>query len=196
MIATSGSHTPFVFSPAEVQYLFTGPFTRRQLLTYKILTQFLLTLPFTVFMAIGVRSLSGTFFSGFVATVLTFVFMQLFGLCVSLVSCSVGELIFSRLRKAVLWGTLIALIAAAVLLFLVGFAAGCFTTLNGAVLLRTTDPHARLCELHAERDPLYREVADITMETGSQSLKTLVAKLEQRLARAQHPASLPPRDDA
>ena len=131
MIATSGSHTPFVFSPAEVQYLFTGPFTRRQLLTYKILTQFLLTLPFTVFMAIGVRSLSGTFFSGFVATVLTFVFMQLFGLCVSLVSCSVGELIFSRFRKAVLWGTLIALIAAAVY----AFRAGGFTG-NGVDLMK------------------------------------------------------------
>jgi MFS family permease len=32
------------------------------------------------------------------------------------------------------------LVAAGLLLFLVGFAAGCFTTLNGAVLLRTTDP--------------------------------------------------------
>jgi shikimate kinase len=62
-------------------------------------------------------------------------------------------------------------------------------------LLRTTDPHARLCELHAQRDPLYREVADITMETGSQSLKTLVAKLEQRLERAQHPPPQLPRDD-
>lgn len=62
-------------------------------------------------------------------------------------------------------------------------------------LLRTADPHARLCELHAQRDPLYREVADITMETGSQSLKTLVAKLEQRLERVQHQVSLPPRGD-
>jgi len=61
-------------------------------------------------------------------------------------------------------------------------------------LLRTPDPYARLCELHAQRDPLYREVADITMETGSQSLKTLVAKLEQQLERAQHPVSLPPRN--
>jgi shikimate kinase len=62
-------------------------------------------------------------------------------------------------------------------------------------LLRTIDPHARLCELHAQRDPLYREVADITMETGSQSLKTLVAKLEQRLERAQHPVPQTPHDD-
>jgi len=62
-------------------------------------------------------------------------------------------------------------------------------------LLRTADPHARLCELHAQRDPLYREVADLTMETGSQSLKTLVMKLEQRLERLQH-ASTPPTDNA
>ena len=62
-------------------------------------------------------------------------------------------------------------------------------------LLRTTDPHARLRELHAQRDPLYREVADITIETGSQSLKTLVAKLEQRLESARHPVSLPPGDN-
>jgi len=52
-------------------------------------------------------------------------------------------------------------------------------------LLRTTDPQARLFELHAQRDPLYREIADVTVETGSQSVKTLVAKLEQRLERFQ-----------
>jgi shikimate kinase len=48
-------------------------------------------------------------------------------------------------------------------------------------LLQASDPYARLCELHAQRDPLYREVADVTVDTGTQSLKTLVAKLEQRL---------------
>jgi len=52
-------------------------------------------------------------------------------------------------------------------------------------LLRTGDPFARLSELHAQRDPLYREVADVVIETGSQNLKTLVAKLEQRLAQLQ-----------
>jgi shikimate kinase len=63
-------------------------------------------------------------------------------------------------------------------------------------LLRTADPHARLCELHAHRDPLYREVADITVETGSQSLRTLVTKLEQRLERFRQCAPLPPQEGA
>jgi shikimate kinase len=48
-------------------------------------------------------------------------------------------------------------------------------------LLQTNDPYGRLCELHALRDPLYREVAHVIMETGTQSLKSLVNKLEQRL---------------
>jgi shikimate kinase len=48
-------------------------------------------------------------------------------------------------------------------------------------LLQTADPYARLCELHAMRDPLYREVATVIVETGAQSLKSLVARLEQRL---------------
>lgn len=56
-------------------------------------------------------------------------------------------------------------------------------------LLQTADPYTRLCELHALRDPIYRDVADITIDTGSQSVKALVAKLEQRLERMHRPAS-------
>jgi shikimate kinase len=59
-------------------------------------------------------------------------------------------------------------------------------------LLQTQDPYARLCELHAQRDPLYREVATVTMETGTQSLKHLVGKLEQRLERLRDVAAQPP----
>lgn len=52
-------------------------------------------------------------------------------------------------------------------------------------LLRTTNPRARLEELHAERDPLYREVADIVVDTGSQSLASLAHRLEQQLLERQ-----------
>jgi len=48
-------------------------------------------------------------------------------------------------------------------------------------LLQTADPHARLAQLYQERDPLYRAVAHIVMDSGSQSLKSLVARLQQRL---------------
>ena len=64
------------------------------------------------------------------------------------------------------------------------------TTATGP-LLQTADPFARLCELHAQRDPLYREVADIIIDTGTQSLKNLVGKLEQRLERLGDPSTPP-----
>lgn len=49
-------------------------------------------------------------------------------------------------------------------------------------LLQTGDPLGRLRELHAQRDPLYREVAHITVDTGSQSLKSLVMRVQQKLS--------------
>src|SRR6185436_6386880 len=48
-------------------------------------------------------------------------------------------------------------------------------------LLQGSEPLAMLEHLHAERDPLYREVADIIVDTGDQSLGSLVHKLERKL---------------
>jgi len=48
-------------------------------------------------------------------------------------------------------------------------------------LLQTADPLGRLRELYAQRDPLYHEVAHIVVETGSQSLKSLVMRLQHSL---------------
>jgi len=59
-------------------------------------------------------------------------------------------------------------------------------------LLQTADPYGRLCELHSQRDPLYREVADLIVETGTQSLKSLVFRLEQRLLRLEHARAASP----
>jgi shikimate kinase len=48
-------------------------------------------------------------------------------------------------------------------------------------LLATPDPQKRLEALYAVRDPLYREVADIVMDTGKQSVQTLTRDLLERL---------------
>ena len=48
-------------------------------------------------------------------------------------------------------------------------------------LLATADPQKRLEELYAERDPLYREVADLVIDTGKQSVQTLAKDLLARL---------------
>jgi shikimate kinase len=48
-------------------------------------------------------------------------------------------------------------------------------------LLATADPLRKLEELYAERDPLYREVADLVIDTGKQSVQTLAKDLLARL---------------
>jgi shikimate kinase len=49
-------------------------------------------------------------------------------------------------------------------------------------LLQTPNPLTTLAELFAERDPLYREVADLIVDTGSQSLSNLAHRLEVKLS--------------
>ncbi len=44
-------------------------------------------------------------------------------------------------------------------------------------LLATADPMARLEHLYAQRDPHYREVADIVVDTGRQSVQILARQL-------------------
>ena len=48
-------------------------------------------------------------------------------------------------------------------------------------LLATPDPLARLRELYAERDPLYREIADLVVDTGAQGVQVLARELLERL---------------
>ncbi len=50
-------------------------------------------------------------------------------------------------------------------------------------LLQGKDPCVKLEQLYALRDPLYREVADVIMETGRQSASVLVDELLERLDR-------------
>ena len=49
-------------------------------------------------------------------------------------------------------------------------------------LLATGDPLARLRQLYRERDPLYREVADLVVDTGRQSVQVLTRGLLEQLA--------------
>jgi shikimate kinase len=48
-------------------------------------------------------------------------------------------------------------------------------------LLATAEPQKKIEELYAQRDPLYREVADLVVDTGKQSVQTLVKDLLARL---------------
>jgi shikimate kinase len=48
-------------------------------------------------------------------------------------------------------------------------------------LLATPDPLARLHDLYVQRDPLYREVADVVVDTGRQTVQSLARTLADQL---------------
>jgi len=48
-------------------------------------------------------------------------------------------------------------------------------------LLQTEDPAARLAEIVAERDPVYRDVADMVVKTGQRSARLVAKEIAKRL---------------
>jgi len=48
-------------------------------------------------------------------------------------------------------------------------------------LLQTGNPHARLTELFQQRDPLYRQVSDIVVQSGKQSAHALMLHLADEI---------------
>lgn len=48
-------------------------------------------------------------------------------------------------------------------------------------LLRTANPRAKLEELYRERDPLYREIADVIIDSSAANVHALLQDLEQKL---------------
>ncbi len=48
-------------------------------------------------------------------------------------------------------------------------------------LLQTGDPHTKLTELFQQRDPLYRQVADIIIQSGKQSAQALMLHLADEI---------------
>ncbi|MBA2689240.1 MAG: shikimate kinase [Burkholderiales bacterium] len=52
---------------------------------------------------------------------------------------------------------------------------------RGRPLLQTPHPLETLRTLYGQRDPLYQEVADVIIDTGSQSVQRLLDEIEQKL---------------
>lgn len=57
-------------------------------------------------------------------------------------------------------------------------------------LLQTDDPQARLQQILEQRDPLYREVADLVVDTDRCSVRATLSVIEGWLRRSSHPRSL------
>ncbi len=53
-------------------------------------------------------------------------------------------------------------------------------------LLQTADPRGKLEQLWAERDPLYREIADLVIDTGRPNVQSMVQTILDQLAAQEH----------
>jgi hypothetical protein len=102
------------FTPAEVNFLFPGPFARRHLLAYKIASIFASRLFWALFMTIFLRQSRSWFVAAYVGLVLGLMFLQLFGMVAALVVTKVGAQAFNQQRKLLLL-TLLALALASLL---------------------------------------------------------------------------------
>jgi hypothetical protein len=90
------------FSPAEVNLLFPAPFSRRQLLAFKISASTGLCLLSALFMTVFLGQHAASFLAGYVGLVLALELMQLFAMAVALVTANLGAVAMSWRRRAVL----------------------------------------------------------------------------------------------
>jgi shikimate kinase/3-dehydroquinate synthase len=60
-------------------------------------------------------------------------------------------------------------------------------------LLQTADPRRKLEELTAQREPLYREIADLVIDTGRPNVQSMVQTILAQLAALDHAGAAPAR---
>jgi hypothetical protein len=101
VLVSSGERAVY-FAPAEVNFLFAGPFGRRQLLAYKIIFSFLVGVPTTLFLTLVFQIHAAWFVAAYVGLLLAFLFMQLFALSVNLLATAIGARFYTRARRVVL----------------------------------------------------------------------------------------------
>ncbi len=102
----------FAFSPAEISFLFPAPFSRRQLLAYKVGGNLFLAMLSSVFVVFAMRKTSPNLFCLYVGLVLAFWFLQLFAITVTLLGAAIGAAA-STWRRRIAVGLILGLVGAA-----------------------------------------------------------------------------------
>ena len=99
----SGRQKAVYFGPAEIDFLFSGPFTRRQLLAYKLST----TATGAVFAALIFSIILWRhvtwWIAAFVGSLLAMLFVQLLSTAAALIAQTVAERAYTRARKLILY---------------------------------------------------------------------------------------------
>src|SRR4029079_8412192 len=102
------------FTQGEVNFLFPGPFNRRELLLYKLARTLAGGLLSGLIMSIVLLHHASGWPAAFAGSVLAMLFVQLFTLAIVMVAQAVGERAYTRGRKIFL-GVIVAALALAIL---------------------------------------------------------------------------------
>src|SRR5262245_1771673 len=90
------------FTPSEVDFLFSGPFRRRELLLYKLLKATVSLAIVALFLSIGLLKFVTLWVAGYVGCYLSLMFITLFSMAMALLAQSINERAYTRLRQALL----------------------------------------------------------------------------------------------
>jgi hypothetical protein len=101
-VFTSAGEVAVAFTPAEIDLLFAAPFTRRELLIYKLAKTALALLLMSAFVSLAMLMNFRSWPAGFVGLVLSLGMMQLVGMATALVGQLVTESAYTRARKVIL----------------------------------------------------------------------------------------------
>lgn len=95
----TGQSQSVAFAPAEIEFLFAGPFTRRQLLGYKVVVNAIGAAVFAVFIGLWMSRWSSHWVAPWPTAFLCLVLTQLFGMLIAVIGSAVGQHAFSLARK-------------------------------------------------------------------------------------------------
>jgi putative ABC exporter len=105
-IISSAGDKAIAFTPGEVDLLFPGPFTRRQLLAYKLLKSALAALLTSLLVSIGLMPYAHEWIACFVGAYLTLLFVQLFSTAGVLLGQAIGQRVYTIARTALVVASL------------------------------------------------------------------------------------------
>ncbi len=107
-IVTSLGERAIYFSPSDVDMLFPAPFSRRQLLLYKILGSVTAAIYVSLIISLSLMMHIRSWPAAAVGSFLAYLMMNSLTVCAQLIAQTVGERAFTRARKLLLGGVIVA----------------------------------------------------------------------------------------
>jgi hypothetical protein len=98
----SASGAGIYFTPSEVDFLFSGPFHRRDLLLYKLLKATFSLAIVSLFLSVGLFKFVTSWIAGYIGCYLSLMFITLFSMAMALLAQSITERAYTRFRQVLL----------------------------------------------------------------------------------------------